>query len=265
MSGRYTHCLWWVDRLISILSEKQDNLSKKRRGKETIMNQFEMKQSAYQSQLKSRALQVLIYLIDRSDKEQTCFPAVPTISRDLHISISTVKRAMRELVEAGYVEKESRFREENRGQTSNLYTLHFTEKANVSELTVEPEINMQTEKSEQTGEEAVVIAQENTDILCGEQFAGRLESESVAKQREKENTGDSDVVNRRSLLIWLKCCADNNNVGKTMGIVSVTGNKVQGHLSKDENIGITGDFFRDRQQIIFACQWPGEGVSLIPP
>lgn len=27
------------------------------------MNQFEMKQSAYQSQLKSRALQVLIYLI----------------------------------------------------------------------------------------------------------------------------------------------------------------------------------------------------------
>ena len=68
------------------ITGKQDNLSKKRRGKETIMNQFEMKQSAYQSQLKSRALQVLIYLIDRSDKEQTCFPAVPTISRDLHIS-----------------------------------------------------------------------------------------------------------------------------------------------------------------------------------
>lgn len=229
------------------------------------MNQFEMKQSAYQSQLKSRALQVLLYLIDRSDKEQTCFPAVPTISRDLHISISTVKRAMRELVEAGYVTKESRFREGNRGQTSNLYTLYFTEKENVSELTVEPELNMQTEKSEQTGEEPVVIAQENTDILCGEQFAGRLESESVAKQREKGNTGDSDEVNRRSLLIWLKCCADNNNVGKTMGIVGVTGNKVQGHLSKGENTGITGGFFRDRQQIIFACQWPGEGVSLIPP
>lgn len=34
---------------------------------------------------------------------------------------------MRELVEAGYVKKESRFREGNRGQTSNLYTLFFPE------------------------------------------------------------------------------------------------------------------------------------------
>lgn len=89
------------------------------------MNQFEMKQRAYQSNLKNRALQVLLYLIDRANKEQTCFPAVPTIGRELHISISTVKRAMRELVEAGYVKKESRFREGNRGQTSNLYTLFF--------------------------------------------------------------------------------------------------------------------------------------------
>lgn len=91
------------------------------------MNQFEMKQRAYQSPLKSRALQVLLYLIDRSNKEQTCFPAVPTIARQLHISVSTVKRAMRELVEEGYVKKESRFREGNRGQTSNLYFLFFPE------------------------------------------------------------------------------------------------------------------------------------------
>ena len=54
------------------------------------MNQFEMKQRAYQSNLKNRALQVLLYLIDRANKEQTCFPAVPTIGRELLISISTV-------------------------------------------------------------------------------------------------------------------------------------------------------------------------------
>lgn len=91
------------------------------------MNQFEMKQLAYQSNLKNRALQVLLYLIDRANKNQTCFPSVPTIGRELHISISTVKRAMRELVETGYVTKEIRFREGNRGQTSNLYTLFFPE------------------------------------------------------------------------------------------------------------------------------------------
>lgn len=89
------------------------------------MNQYEMKQKAYQSTLKSRALQVLVYLIDRSNKEGTCFPAISTMSRELHISASTVKRALRELTESGFVKKESRFREKNQGQTSNLYILCF--------------------------------------------------------------------------------------------------------------------------------------------
>ena len=87
------------------------------------MNKYEMKQKAYQSTLKSRALQVLTYLIDRSNKEGTCFPAIATISRELHISVSTVKRSLRELTESGFVKKESRFREKNNGQTSNLYIL----------------------------------------------------------------------------------------------------------------------------------------------
>ena len=56
------------------------------------MKQYEMKKIAYQSELKNRALQVLLYLIDRSNKEQTCFPAIPTIARELHISVSTGKR-----------------------------------------------------------------------------------------------------------------------------------------------------------------------------
>ena len=36
------------------------------------MNQYEMKKLAYQSNLRNRALQVLLYLIDRANKEQTC-------------------------------------------------------------------------------------------------------------------------------------------------------------------------------------------------
>lgn len=124
------------------------------------MNQFEMKQLAYRSQLKSRALQVLLYLIDRANKDQTCFPAVSTIGRELHISISTVKRAMRELVEAGYVEKESRFREENRGQTSNLYTLHFPEKE------TEPEQKENVQKCISRAEtEAAELEDANVDSI----------------------------------------------------------------------------------------------------
>lgn len=138
------------------------------------MNKFEMKQLAYQSKLGSRALQVLLYLIDRANKEQTCFPAVPTIGRELHISISTVKRAMRELVEAGYVKKESRFREGNRGQTSNLYTLYFPEEESKPEKVVVSKELVQMEQSKQTTKKSVSMTGEYTEPRCGEQDIDKL-------------------------------------------------------------------------------------------
>ena len=94
-----------------------------------MTKQSELKQRAYASNLKSRALSVLIYLIDRSNEDLTCFPAIPTMAVQLHISVSTVKRALKELVDAGFIKKDSRFRDNNRGQTSNLYTLIFREEA----------------------------------------------------------------------------------------------------------------------------------------
>lgn len=89
--------------------------------------QLQLKQQAYASNLKSRALSILVYLIDRSNKELTCFPAISTMAEQLHISISTVKRALHELVDCGFIKKDPRFREKNRGQTSNLYTLVMRE------------------------------------------------------------------------------------------------------------------------------------------
>lgn len=88
------------------------------------MNQFEMKLLAYQSHLKSRTIHVLLYLIDRANKELTCFPTVPTIGKELHISVSTVKHAMRELVKIRYVAKENRFREGNKKGT-DIQSLYF--------------------------------------------------------------------------------------------------------------------------------------------
>lgn len=98
-----------------------------------MTKQAELKQKAYHSGLKSRALSILIYLIDRSNKDLTCFPAIPTMAEHLHISVSTVKRALHELVDSGFVKKEARFREKNRGQTSNLYTLVFPENIAIPE------------------------------------------------------------------------------------------------------------------------------------
>ena len=68
-----------------------------------MTKQAELKKQAYESVLKSRALSVLIYLIDRSNKDLTCFPAIPTMAEQLHISVSTVKRALHELVQAGFI------------------------------------------------------------------------------------------------------------------------------------------------------------------
>lgn len=76
----------------------------------------------YSSDLPHRAIAVYMYLHDRADKERKCWPAIPTIARELGISRSTVKRALDDLIKAGYLKKEFRYRE-NGGYTSNLYTL----------------------------------------------------------------------------------------------------------------------------------------------
>lgn len=70
-----------------------------------MTKQAELKQQAYASNLKSRALSVLIYLIDRSNADLTCFPAIPTMAEQLHIYVSTVKRALKDLLDAGYIRK----------------------------------------------------------------------------------------------------------------------------------------------------------------
>lgn len=141
------------------------------------MNQFEMKQLAYQSNLKNRALQVLLYLIDRTNKEQTCFPAVTTIGRELHISISTVKRAMRELVEAGYVTKESRFRENNGDQTSNLYTLYFIQDERTVDSKEAEQKDAETEMKSEI--EATCIKKECVCQKCAENHADYTEKKDA--------------------------------------------------------------------------------------
>ena len=63
-----------------------------------------------------------MYLKDHADKQGTCWPGIKTISRDLGLSRSTVKRALDDLCGAGLVVKESRWRE-NGSLTSNLYRI----------------------------------------------------------------------------------------------------------------------------------------------
>ncbi len=76
----------------------------------------------YNEELPSRAKIVYMYLKDRADGEGKCWPAIKTIARDTSLSVSTVKRALQDLIRHELLIKERRTRENN-GNTSNLYYL----------------------------------------------------------------------------------------------------------------------------------------------
>ena len=78
--------------------------------------------SLYSSELPHRAVTVYMYLRDRCDKDDKCYPAIGTIAAELKLSRSTVKRAIADLIQCGRLRKEQRWRE-NGGKSSNMFYL----------------------------------------------------------------------------------------------------------------------------------------------
>lgn len=76
----------------------------------------------YCMELPHRAKLVYLYLYDRQDKEKKTWPGLNTIAKDLSLSRSTVKRAIRDLEKAELIRKEPHFRD-NGSATSNRYYL----------------------------------------------------------------------------------------------------------------------------------------------
>lgn len=105
------------------------------------MDKAKVLNKVYASSLPSRAKTVMFYLINRSNKELTCFPAIPTIAKDTGLSERTVQRALNELCVEGYVEKSSRYRE-NGGQSSNLYRIIGNEESKSDTETPVTEANI---------------------------------------------------------------------------------------------------------------------------
>ena len=76
----------------------------------------------YRSELSHRAVAVYIYLADRTNENNECWPAIPTIAADLKYSPSTVRRGIRDLKKAGLLETEQQYRK-NGGKSSLLFRL----------------------------------------------------------------------------------------------------------------------------------------------
>lgn len=78
--------------------------------------------SIYAAELPHRDVAVYMYLKNRANAEGRCWPSVRTIAKDLHLSRTTVQRALRELQQNGWITTEPRWRE-NGSCTSNCYRL----------------------------------------------------------------------------------------------------------------------------------------------
>ncbi|MDE6181863.1 MAG: helix-turn-helix domain-containing protein [Eubacteriales bacterium] len=120
----------------------------------------------YKINMKSREFSLLLYLIDRCDKEYTCFPSIKTISSELKISVSTTKRGLISLCENGYIEKIERFSDISGRQTSNLYV-----------------INIDKIKSEYTN------ISKNINSISEEDVLNEIENEQLKQKNEINNTG----------------------------------------------------------------------------
>ncbi len=76
----------------------------------------------YRTELPHRAVAVYIYLDDRINENNECWPAIPTIAADLKLSASTVRRGIRDLEKTGLLETEQRYRKKG-GKSSLLFRL----------------------------------------------------------------------------------------------------------------------------------------------
>lgn len=77
-------------------------------------------ESVFKDDLSFSAQSIYRYLRYRQGKNKNCYPSHKMIAADTKCSVSTVKRAIAELIKAGYIEKVNR-RRSNGAKTSNIY------------------------------------------------------------------------------------------------------------------------------------------------
>lgn len=60
--------------------------------------------------------------LQRANKDGVCWPAIPTIARELNLSEQTVRRGIRDLEKSGCIKTEQRYRTRG-GKSSLLFQL----------------------------------------------------------------------------------------------------------------------------------------------
>ena len=87
--------------------------------------------SIYNDNLPSRAIAVYMYLIQRANSDGQCWPSERRIALDLSISKSTVKRAIADLKNGGYIKIEQRYRKSG-AKSTLLFTVNAFKKTSLT-------------------------------------------------------------------------------------------------------------------------------------
>ena len=90
----------------------------------------------YRTELPHRAVAVYIYLADRTNENNECWPAIPTIATDLKLSASTVRRGIRDLKKSGAPRNRAAIPQEGRQKQSAVPTQKGIKKDRLSAVSV---------------------------------------------------------------------------------------------------------------------------------
>lgn len=92
-----------------------------------------------ETELTRNALLVLLALAGRANASGYCFPSHQTIAREARCSPASVKRAIGELITAGFVSTEHRIRPGDGGYTSNGYAVNLNPSGAVAHSELSPQ------------------------------------------------------------------------------------------------------------------------------
>ena len=125
--------------------------------------------------LTSGAVRVYACLADMATKDRPAWPSHRTLAHKCNISVSSVRRHLRELTNAGALHIQQRFKPDGAGQTSNLYT--------VMVKPVRKNQGATTENTPLPTDEHAPLPPENDRTITTEQEPFILTSEQIQQTR----------------------------------------------------------------------------------
>lgn len=124
---------------------------------------------------------------------QTCFPSLNRIAEIVGKSISTVKRAVRELCKYGAIERNPRFRKDG-GQTSNLYKVAQVDLGSltkVSDNSVNEEAGREQKENQDAASENISFSESNNDNEAARACT------SIDSEIDQENNKIEESINNK--------------------------------------------------------------------